>query len=214
MLMIFIKILVFNPFQVNCYILYDDTKECIIIDPGCHTQEEYIILENFINQNNLKPVAFYNTHCHVDHIAGNYFVSKHLKIPLGIHKAGEIFLENAISHAQVYGFNIHEVIKPSIYLEDNDFIKFGNSELKILYTPGHADGSVCFYSEKEKFVIVGDVLFESGIGRTDFPTGDYDLLIDKIKNKLLVLDDSTVVYPGHGNSTTIGEEKKYNPFLK
>ncbi len=214
MLMIFIKILVFNPFQVNCYILYDETKECIIIDPACHTQDEYKILENFIAQNHLKPVAFYNTHCHIDHIAGNYLVNKNLKIPLGIHIAGEVFLKHAISHGLQYGFNIEEVVKSDVYLNDNDIIKFGNSELKILYTPGHADGSVCFYSEKDKFVIVGDVLFDSGIGRTDFPTGDYKLLIRSINTKLLTLDENTIVYPGHGPSTTIGEEKKYNPFLK
>ena len=212
--MISLKIFVFNSFQVNTYILYDDTKECIIIDPACSSQAEFNIIENFIKENNLKPVAFYNTHCHIDHVVGNYFIDKYYKIPLGIHKAGLGTLKLSKVYGLAMGLHIEKIIKPSFFLNEGDEVKFGNSVLKVLYTPGHLDGSICFYSEKDKFVIVGDVLFHQGIGRTDLPTGNYDLLISSIKTKLFILPDSTVVYPGHGESTSIGYEKKFNPFLK
>ena len=211
--MISLKILVFNSFQVNTYILYDDTKECIIIDPACSNQKEFDVIDAFIKENNLKPVAFYNTHCHIDHLVGNYFIDKYYKIPLGIHEEGLKFLKQSKIYGLAFGFHIEEVIKPSVFLKEGDEVKFGNSVLKVIYTPGHVNGSICFYSEKDKFVIVGDVLFQQGIGRTDLPTGDYNLLMSSIKNKLLILPDSTVVYPGHGDSTTIGSEKKYNPYL-
>lgn len=212
--MITLKIFVFNPFQVNMYLLYDDTKECIVIDPACSTQAEFDVVDAFIKENNLKPVAFYNTHCHIDHIAGNYYMDKHYKIPFGIHKAGLPLLNHAKGYGLAFGFDIEEIIQPSVFIEEGDEIKFGNSLLKVLYTPGHANGSVCFYAEKEKFVIVGDVLFNGGIGRTDLPSGDYDLLISNIKEKLLTLPDDIVVYPGHGEATSIGNEKRYNSYLK
>jgi len=212
--MISLKIFVFNAFQVNTYILYNDSKECIIIDPGCSTQEEFNVIDAFIKENKLKPIAYYNTHCHIDHVVGNCFIDKYYKIPLGVHKAGLSFLKTSKITGLAFGFHIEKVVKPALFLNDGDEVKFGNSVLKVLYTPGHVNGSVCFYSEKDKFVIVGDVLFHHGIGRTDFPTGDYDLLISSIKNKLLTLPDSTTVYPGHGESTTIGDERRFNPYLK
>jgi len=212
--MITIKIFVFNSFQVNTYILYDDSKECIIIDPACSNQSEFNTIEAFIKEKELKPVAFYNTHCHIDHVVGNYFIDKYYNIPLGIHKEGLSFLKLSKITGVAFGFHIEKVIKPSVFLKEGDEVKFGHSVLKVLYAPGHCNGSICFYSEKDKFVIVGDVLFKQGIGRTDLPTGDYDLLISNIKNKLLTLPDSTVVYPGHGGSTSIGSERKFNPFLK
>lgn len=212
--MISLKILVFNPFQVNTYILYDDTGECIIIDPACYIQAEFDVLDSFLTANNLKPVAFYNTHCHIDHIIGNYFFYNKYKTPFGIHEAAMGFLNQAKTYGQIFGFHVEEVVQPSLFLNEGDEVKFGNSTLKVIYTPGHSDGSICFYSEKQKFVIVGDVLFHQGIGRTDFPTGNYDLLISSIEDKLLTLDDDVIVYPGHGEATSIGSEKMNNPYLK
>jgi len=211
--MITIIIFVFNPFQVNTYLLYDSTKECIIIDPGCYNAQEFDVLKKYISDNALKPVAFYNTHCHIDHIAGNHFVSNHYKIPMGAHKDGKYFLDKAKLHALGYGFVIEEVVYPEIFPEEGTDIKFGASSLKVIHVPGHADGSICFYSEENKFLIAGDVLFNGSIGRTDLPTGDYDMLITNIQNKLMTLPDEVVVYSGHGDTTSIGNEKKFNPFL-
>jgi glyoxylase-like metal-dependent hydrolase (beta-lactamase superfamily II) len=211
--MITVKTLVFNPFQVNTYLLFDETGECIIIDPACMDEYEEKQLSEFIEIQKLRIVRLLNTHAHIDHIAGDKFVSEKYKIGLEVHKESLSFIRSAKGHASTFGFDNFETLEPSAFINEGDIIKFGQSELKVLYTPGHADGSVCFYSEKEKFVIVGDVLFKGSIGRTDLPSGNHKLLIENIKNKLLVLPESTLVYPGHGPYTTIKHEKNHNPFL-
>ncbi len=209
-----IKNFVFNPFQVNTYVLYDTTKECIIIDPACSNAEEFEILKNFISENGLKPVSFYNTHSHIDHLAGNAYIKDNYNINLCIHKAGLPFLEFASAQAASLGFTLEKVIQPDFFIEDGDTVNFGNASLKVIYTPGHADGSVCFYAAEDAFIIVGDVLFQGSIGRTDLPTGHFELLERSIKEKLYTLPDNVVVYTGHGPSTTIGNEKRHNPFVK
>lgn len=209
-----VKTFIFNPFQVNTYLLYDDTKECIIIDPACQNEEEFNVLSAFITENNLKPVRFYNTHCHIDHLAGNSFVKNKYKISLCIHKAGEPFLKYAVEQASSLGFELNEVVQPDEFVEEGDMVRFGNTSLKVLYTPGHADGSICFYAEKEAFVIVGDVLFEGSIGRTDLPTGNFSTLEESIREKLYSLPNEVKVYPGHGYPTTIEAEKRQNPFVR
>ena len=211
--MITLKMFVFNPFQVNTYLLFDDTGECIIIDPGCLDADEKNELSEFIQSNKLKPVRLFNTHTHVDHIAGNKFIVENYKIGLEVHKDSMSFLRSAKGYATAFGFADVETVEPSGFINDNEGISFGNSELRVLHTPGHADGSVCFYCEKDHFVISGDVLFNESIGRTDFPTGNLDKLMESIKTKLFVLPEDTVVYPGHGPSTTIGYEKEFNPFI-
>ncbi|MGD0711443.1 MAG: MBL fold metallo-hydrolase [Bacteroidales bacterium] len=208
-----IKKFVFNSIQVNTYLLYDESGECIIIDAGCMGRDEENELTGYIEKKNLKPVRLLNTHTHVDHIAGNKFVSEKYNIPLTIHKEGMQFIQSAKTYGASFNFDIGDTIDPSSYINDGDIIKFGQSELKVIYTPGHANGSVCFYCEKDKFVIVGDVLFYGSIGRTDLPTGNYDLLLSSIKNKLFTLPDDTIVFTGHGGRTTIGHEKTTNPFL-
>lgn len=204
---------VFNAIEVNTYLLYDESGECVIVDAGCMGKNEEQELTGYIEKKNLKPVLLLNTHTHVDHIAGNKFVSEKYNIPLSIHKDGLQFIRAAKMYATALNFDIGDTIEPSSFINDGDMIKFGQSELKVIYTPGHADGSVCFYCEKDKFVIVGDVLFNGSIGRTDFPTGNYEMLISNIKNKLLTLPDDTVVFSGHGGRTTVGHEKTTNPFL-
>ena len=211
--MIKIKIFEFNPIQVNTYILYDDTMECVIIDPGCYGVTEEDVLKNFIDSEKLKPVKVINTHAHTDHILGNHFVIENYNVGLEIHKGGDYFIKNAASWAEMLGFHIDIVDQPTKYLEDNDIITFGNSELEVAFTPGHADGSICLISRKDKFVISGDVLFSGSVGRTDLPTGNFELLEKSIKEKLYTLDDDYTVYPGHGPSTTIGTEKHSNPFV-
>ena len=209
-----IKQLTFNPFQENTYIIWDDTKDCIIIDPGCYEEEERNNLVSFIEINEINPVKLINTHCHIDHILGNKFVSENWNIELHVHKLDLPLLENAGGIAKTYGFEKYEGSPyPQNFLKDGNLLNFGESKLEILFTPGHAPGHICLFSKEEKFIVAGDVLFNGSIGRTDLPGGDYDTLIDSIQNKLMVLEDETVVHCGHGPSTKIGKERKTNPFL-
>lgn len=212
--MITIEKFVFNPFQENTYILHDESKECIIIDPGCLEEEEENTISGYIELNQLKPVELLYTHSHVDHVFGTNYISEKYHLNPRIHPAGLSFHQNVDEHAQMYGFSINKLVEAEINLEDGHEIKFGKSVLKVTYTPGHADGSVCFINEKDKFVITGDVLFKDSIGRTDFPTGDFDILMKSIHEKLFTLDDSFTVYSGHGPETSIGYEKVNNPFIR
>ncbi|MGE4539757.1 MAG: MBL fold metallo-hydrolase [Bacteroidales bacterium] len=211
--MLQIKRFVFNPFQVNTYVVYDDTKNCVIIDAACAEAAEETILSNFIAENQLRPVHILNTHNHIDHILGNGFVSEKYQLPVTAHAEGERYLSNAYAHAESFGMMLKKLVVPTIKIEDGDWISFGNSRLKVLFAPGHADGSVCFYDDQTPMVIAGDVLFNQSIGRTDLPGGDYDLLKESIWGKLFVLPDDTIVYPGHGPETSIGSEKVNNPFV-
>jgi glyoxylase-like metal-dependent hydrolase (beta-lactamase superfamily II) len=208
-----IQIFQFNSYQVNTFVIWDDTKECVIIDPGCFSKEEHSALTRFIEENGLKPVHLLNTHYHIDHVLGNKFIKNHYNLPVEAHQAGSPFWEYGSVWAAGFGIKEDDLVAPDAYLKDGDEVKFGNSSLEVLYTPGHADGSICFYNEADNYVIVGDVLFHTSIGRTDLPTGDYDVLKQKITEKLFTLPDETVVYPGHGPKTTIGFEKMNNPYL-
>ena len=205
----------FNPFQENTFILWDETRECIIIDPGCYEKNEKESLKNFIESNNLTPVKLINTHCHIDHILGNKFVSEKWNIDLYIHKEDIPLIENAGEIARTYGFTEYKGSPyPKYFLEEGEVLEFGNSKLNILFTPGHSPGHICLLNTEENLIIAGDVLFNGSIGRTDLPGGDYDTLINSIKTKLLCLQDDTEVFCGHGPSTTIGEERLSNPFLQ
>jgi len=205
----------FNPFQENTYVVWDDSKECIIIDPGCYEDDEKNILFEFIKTNNLRPVKLINTHCHIDHILGNKFVIDKWQVNLYIHKSDMILLEESSNIAKSYGFNKYECSpNPYNFLEEGNTLKFGNSNLLIYFTPGHSPGHICLYSESEGFIISGDVLFNGSIGRTDLPGGDFETLIKSIKTKLLPLQDDTIVFCGHGPSTNIGKERNKNPFLQ
>ena len=212
--MIKIKVFVFNAFQVNTFLLYDETGKCVIIDPGCSDDREKTLLSDFIEENSLKIVRLLNTHVHIDHIAGNSFIEKKYQLRPEIHKDSYSFLETTKGYVMSFGFEEEGEINPASFIEDGDIISFGNSSLKVLYTPGHVDGSVCFYSSENSFLIAGDVLFKEGIGRTDFPTGDFSTLMTSIKTKLFCLPDETLVFPGHGQTTTIGHEKIHNPFVR
>jgi hydroxyacylglutathione hydrolase len=211
--MIKIKTFVFNPFQENTYVLSDDSGECIIVDAGCYGNSEFESLVNYIESNHLKPVKLVNTHCHVDHVLGISAFMKRYNVSFETNQKEVPFLEDAKVHGKVFGFQVEQPPLPTHYLVDEEELKFGNSVLKILEVPGHSLGSIAFYSAEDKFVIVGDVLFKGSIGRTDLPTGDYDQLMKSIFSKLMVLDHATVVLPGHGPYTTLGEELLSNPFL-
>jgi glyoxylase-like metal-dependent hydrolase (beta-lactamase superfamily II) len=212
-IMIQIKIFSFNPFQTNTYVLWDESKEAIIIDPSFSTDEEFQYFNNFIKSEGLNLIAAYNTHCHFDHCFGAYYLKKELQMEYTAHQDGVQFTENAAKQASVYGLNIDHIEAPASFIDEGDIIGFGNSELRILNTPGHADGSLCFVSDKDKFVITGDVLFRESIGRTDLPTGNLDVLLESINEKLFKLDGDFIVYPGHGPQSSIAHEQANNPFL-
>jgi len=211
--MIKTKVFPFNAFQVNTVVLYEENGECVIIDPACDAQHEQQQLTDFIKEQKLTPVKALNTHCHIDHILGCNFVCEHYNIPLEIHEAGQPFLDMAPQQGPAYGFSVDTLIKPAKYLNEGDIIKVGGSELHILYTPGHADGSLCFIDHNAKLIVAGDVLFNGSIGRTDLPTGNFEILKENIQQKLFVLDDDFRVICGHGPDTTIGFEKRNNPFV-
>lgn len=208
----FIKSFVFNPFQENTYILYDETGACVIIDPGCYEPEEKSELERFISSHNLKVQLLLNTHCHIDHVLGNSFVKEKYGTKLLLHKTEEAYLRAVSTYASNYGFFQYEASIPDEYIEENDVVSFGNQSLKVIFVPGHSPGHVAFYHAPSKSVIAGDVLFHNSIGRTDLPGGNFETLIDSIHRKLFVLPDDTTVYAGHGQETTIGFEKRTNPY--
>jgi len=203
----------FNGFQENTYILYDETKQCVIIDPGCYSNEEQQTLSTFITDNNLTPVKLLNTHGHIDHVLGNNYVAYKYNIGLEIHEKDLPTLHATPEYGHLYGFNIDPSPEPTHLLKDGEIVSFGNSKLEVLFTPGHSAGHVVFVSHEDEFIINGDVLFQGSIGRTDLPGGDYNTLINSIKSKLFTLPDNYKVYTGHGASTTIGFEKSNNPFL-
>jgi glyoxylase-like metal-dependent hydrolase (beta-lactamase superfamily II) len=211
--MVHLKAFVFNDFQENTYVLHDETKECIIIDPGCYTSTEQSELSNYISANALKPVKVVNTHCHIDHVLGNNFCCDKYGIALHLHRQELITYEGTSRWAELFGLSIKEIPDNRVYINEGDIITFGNNSFQIFLTPGHSIASLSFYSKENNMLISGDVLFCESIGRTDLPGGNYEQLIQSIRSKLFILPDSTMVYAGHGPSTSIGHEKKFNPFL-
>ena len=208
-----IAIFTFNPFAENTYVLYDETGECVIFDPGCFDQGEQEQLTDFIESNNLKPVKLINTHCHIDHVLGNKFIAEKYNLPLTSHRGEVAVLAMQPQVSTMYGIPYNPSPEITEFLEDGDHLKFGNTVLEVLYTPGHSPASISFYSEKDGVVIAGDVLFQGSIGRTDLPGGDFDTLAKSIREKFYVLPDEVSVFPGHGPKTTIGVEKRTNPFV-
>jgi glyoxylase-like metal-dependent hydrolase (beta-lactamase superfamily II) len=205
---------VFSPIDVNTYILVDDSGDCAIIDCGCYEKQESKELENFIKEKGINPVLLLNTHCHLDHIFGNKFVLEKYGLRTFSSELDELNRKNASQHAMLFGLTMDTPPEPAGFISDNQIVTFGTTELKALHVPGHTSGSLAFYSEKNNCVFTGDALFSGSIGRTDLQGGNYETLIRSIKNKLFVLPPSTVVYPGHGNETTIEREMKSNPFFK
>ncbi|HEY3390442.1 MAG TPA: MBL fold metallo-hydrolase [Prolixibacteraceae bacterium] len=208
-----IKKFKFNPVEVNAIVLWDETLECVIIDPACFYPEEEQQLKSFIETQNLKPVRLLNTHGHFDHLMGNGFVEKTWGIKSEIHKEDNYLVEQASGQSLLFGMSMPKPPLPGWFFEDGEILTFGNSSLKVIYVPGHSPGGVAFYSEADKLLIAGDILFSGSVGRTDLPKGNHEQLITGIKEKLMVLDPQIKVYCGHGPETTIGTEKSFNPFL-
>lgn len=210
--MLKVEVFVFNPFQENTIVLYDETKACVILDPGCYEGDEKKELTDFIRAQELDVKMLLNTHCHIDHVLGNAFVKHTYKTKLFIHRNEEFVLKAVSAYASNYGFHQYEAATADGYLEEGQSISFGNQTFTILFVPGHSPGHVAFYHADEKILIGGDVLFQNSIGRTDLPGGNFDTLIKSIHEKLFTLPDEVTVYPGHGPATTIGYEKRTNPF--
>lgn len=209
-----IKSFQFNPVGVNTYVVYDDTKECVIIDAGCYYQDEKVHLLNFILDNGLIVKHAINTHLHFDHVLGANFVKDQFGLDIEANKEDQFLLDGLPAQMRMFGFDPMDKT-PTIgrYLDESDTIKFGNQEFTILHVPGHSPGSIVFYSKANDCLFAGDVLFRYSVGRTDLAGGSHTQLVEGIHKKLLVLSPETIVYSGHGPSTTIGDEKKGNPYL-
>ncbi len=212
--MIYVQKFTFNPFMENTYVLYDSSKECVIIDPGCFTNEEEQILSNFISENKLNPVMLWHTHSHLDHMFGSSYVINTYNIELWIHNEDFQTLMAFNRACDMYGIPVkNNPPKDCKFFGLQNGISFGNSTIEIRFVPGHAPGHVVFISNESNFVVNGDCLFDGSIGRTDLPGGNHQQLLESIRRELFSLDENMVVYCGHGSETTIGKEKHSNPFL-
>ena len=208
-----VQVFEFNPFAENTYVVYDDSGKCIILDPGCYTGEERDTLRAFIAEKQLRVVRLINTHCHLDHVFGNNFVHQTWNLLPEIHRHELPVLEKYPAICLYYGVAAESSPMPETFIEAGQPLTFGNTRLEVLHTPGHSPGSLSFWCRESGFVISGDVLFMEGIGRTDLPGGNMDTLLDSIRRHLFTLPGETLVYPGHGRTTTIRHEMEYNPFL-
>lgn len=211
--MLHIKCFTFNPFQENTYLLHDDEGTATLIDPGCYTVEEKSELEGYVLDEGLRLTQLLNTHCHIDHVLGNAWAMQRFNLSLQIHAQEAAVLQSVQVYAPNYGFRDYEPAEPTTFISEGQEIWIGKERLRCLFVPGHSPGHLVFYHEESRRCIAGDTLFRSSIGRTDLPGGNHALLIEKIKSQLFVLPEDTVVFPGHGSETSIGYEKKSNPFV-
>lgn len=209
-----IKKFEFNMFPVNCYLLWDNTNEAVIIDAGCFFEKEKQELLDFIADNKLTVKRLINTHLHIDHVLGNPFIYKHFGLKSEAHKADEFWLDGLIQQGRMFGFELEEEPVPlEKHLNEGDVITFGESALECIHVPGHSPGSIVFHHKESHSLFSGDVLFQGSIGRADLEGGNFEDLKKNIIQKLFILPSESVIYPGHGPKTTIGNEKKYNPFF-
>jgi hydroxyacylglutathione hydrolase len=209
-----IKSFVFNAFYENTYLLSSSNLETLILDPGCYENFEKKELTDFIKTNTLKPIAIINTHCHIDHVLGNDYLKKLYNIPLWIPATEKNLLKSVSTYAPTMGIQDYQEAQPDKLLSEKDVITFGSEKLEILYAPGHSEGHLMFYHAADKSLMAGDVIFRESIGRTDLPGGNFKTLEESIKNQVYTLPEAVKIYPGHGPSTTVGHEKKHNPFVK
>ena len=203
----------FSPIQENTYLLWNEKGNALIIDPGCYFTAEEETLQSFIELEKLKPVQLINTHCHLDHVFGNKWVAEKYNLELFLHPDEKQVLQLAPAAGLMWGMSFDNYTGPLHFINAGDIIKLDDDELQVILALGHSPGHVCFYCKAQNFLIGGDVLFLESIGRTDLPGGNHKQLLQSIQEQIFTLPDNTIVYPGHGPQTTIGHEKKYNPFL-
>ena len=212
--MLTIKKLIFNPFGENTYIVWDKSKEAAIIDPGMMSDYENSAVLKFVTDNQLNLRHLINTHAHIDHIAGNGFVKRTFGLESECNKADEYLAKHVCEQAQMFGLRYNgNPLSIDIHLNDNDTIKIGDESLSVIYVPGHTKGHIALYSQQSDCVFTGDALFRQSIGRTDLPGGDYATLIRSVTGRLMNLPETTTIYPGHGENSTIGFEKTNNPYI-
>jgi glyoxylase-like metal-dependent hydrolase (beta-lactamase superfamily II) len=209
-----IETFVFNPFYENTYIIYNDQKHAIIIDPGCYEKYEEKEITEFISENQLTPKLILNTHCHIDHVLGNLFLKEHYDIPLWIPTLEEEMLQAVTAYASGWGISGYQSARPDKLIDENTIIELGDLQLSCIFAPGHSPGHLMFYHKESNILIGGDVIFRESIGRTDLPGGNFETLENSIKTNVYSLPDQTTIYPGHGPITTVGYEKENNPFVK
>lgn len=202
-----------NPFGENTYIIYNELKECIIVDAGMYSDSEKERFEAFITKNELTPILALNTHGHIDHICGVEWVKSKYGIPFAIHKHDVAVVESVVSYGQGLGFDIQTAPKVDQTIQDGQTITLGNDSIRVIHTPGHTEGGVCFLIEGQAMLLTGDTLFKESIGRTDLPGGNYDTLMRSIVGKILPLGGDVTFFPGHGTQSTIGYEMQRNPFI-
>lgn len=212
--MLHIKTFTFNPYQENTYVIYNDAKECIIIDPGMHNYQEEQLFQSFIDGQELKPIALVNTHGHIDHVLGNRFIYETYELMPQFHENELPLLVQVQNYAPQMGIRYEPSPIPETFLTIDDKIEIGDESLSLLFAPGHSPGHLCLYSAEHNFLIGGDVLFHRSVGRTDLPGGNHQQLMESIANTIYTLPEETTVYPGHGPTTTIKEEKELNPFIR
>lgn len=211
--MLNVKIFKFNPLQENTYLVFNEAQQCIIVDPGCYSDQECQQLIHHISKNELNPILLVNTHCHLDHVFGNKFIHERFGLELHIHEGEQKVLEMAAASGLMWNLPFDSYQGKLHFIDASHPIQLGSDRLDVLFTPGHSPASISFYAKEYNFLISGDVLFRESIGRTDLPGGDAGILAKSIRTQFYTLPDETIVYPGHGMPTTIGHEKKYNPFV-
>ena len=211
--MLKIKSFTFNPYQENTYLIFDDSKEAVVIDPGNYEAYENESISKFIDENKLQLKKIILTHCHIDHCLGNKYLNEKYGAELLIPFDERDLYKNVENIATLFGFANYSHLDENEYLKEKDKIEFGDIKLDVLFLPGHSPGHLAFYFKNDNVCFSGDVLFYNSIGRTDLPGGDHDTLISSIKNKLFLLNPNTIIYPGHGQKTTLKNEMKDNPFL-
>lgn len=204
----------FNDFRENTYVFSNEKNHCIIVDPGCYTYEERQELYSYIETNNLIPQAIVNTHAHIDHVLGVSPVMQKYQIPFFLHELEKPVLNNVAQRAEFYGFPNYQVPEKVEWLKQEGILEIGNFQFEVIFVPGHAPGHISLFFKEEKVLFAGDLLFRRSVGRTDLPLCSTEDLINSIQNKIYLLPDETVVYPGHGGTTRIEEEKRENPFVK
>jgi glyoxylase-like metal-dependent hydrolase (beta-lactamase superfamily II) len=211
--MFFVKAFTFSPVQENTYVLYNEEKQAVLIDPGCYFDEERAELLSFVKENGLQLQLLLNTHCHLDHVFGNKWAHEQFGLELNLHPNEQKMLELAPASGLMWNLPFDNYTGPLHFLQEGQNIQVGTDKMEVLFAPGHSPGHVCFYCREQGFVIGGDVLFRESIGRTDLPGGNHSTLLQSIRTQLFTLPAETVVYSGHGPSTTIGHEQQFNPFL-
>ncbi len=213
-MMIQVQSFVFNPYQENTYVLYDDSGACVIIDPGMYSPAEENTFSDFIREKELQPELLLNTHCHVDHVLGNKFIHDQYGLLPQFHE-GEVPLLVEVQHyAPQMGIRYELSPIPERFLPEEGAVQWGQHRLELIFAPGHSPAHLCFYHSGQRLLIGGDVLFRNSIGRTDLPGGNHQQLLESIRRRIYTLPDETVVYPGHGPETTVGFEKRTNPFVR